>query len=268
MKKILSLLLAALLLATACLSFASCADQGKKLILGFDAEFPPYGYVDSETGAYVGFDLELAAIVCQNLGYTLETKPIDWNSKDADLASGAITCIWNGFTMNGRENDYAFTDAYIDSSIVVLVKSDSGITSIADLAGKTVEAQKGSSGEAAIVPDEEEDGEDYAAKKARYDGFKSYKTCTDYTIGLTDLESGACDALIIDKGVAVRLIKGKTNFTILTEAVTSEQYGVGFLKGQTAMAKEFSDALKAVDKETVYALADKYEIERGALLLW
>ena len=77
--------------------------------VGFDAEFPPYGYQDTETGEYVGFDLSLAEEVCNRRGWTLVKQPIDWNSKDMELKTGAIDCIWNGFTMNGRENDYTWT---------------------------------------------------------------------------------------------------------------------------------------------------------------
>ena len=66
--------------------------------VGFDAEFPPYGYMD-ENGEYTGFDLELAQEVCDRNGWELVKQPIDWDSKDMELSSGAIDCIWNGFTM-------------------------------------------------------------------------------------------------------------------------------------------------------------------------
>ena len=270
MKKLLAFLLAAVLAACSCLLLASCGAQEKELILGFDAEFPPYGYLDTETNEYVGFDLELAAIVCKDLGYTLKLQPIDWDAKDADLRSGRIDCIWNGFTMNGRESKYAFTEPYIDSSIVVLVRSDGGIASLADLAGKKVSAQADSSAEAALKVGEDDDGETAAAKSARLASFAGggYVTCADYVSGFTDLQTGAIDALVIDKGVAVSLIAGKTGFAILEEPLNSEQYAVGFLLGEDETAKEFTEALKRVDRETVFALADRYGIERGALLLW
>ena len=84
--------------------------------VGFDAEFPPYGYRD-ENGEYVGFDLELAEEVCNRQGWELVKQPIDWDSKDMELDSGAIDCIWNGFTMNGREDEYTWSEPYIDNSI-------------------------------------------------------------------------------------------------------------------------------------------------------
>ena len=93
----------------------STSDQ-KTFTVGFDAEFPPYGYRD-ENGEYVGFDLELAEEVCNRQGWELVKQPIDWDSKDMELDSGAIDCIWNGFTMNGREDEYTWSEPYIDNSI-------------------------------------------------------------------------------------------------------------------------------------------------------
>ena len=97
------------------LKFESTSDQ-KTFTVGFDAEFPPYGYRD-ENGEYVGFDLELAEEVCNRQGWELVKQPIDWDSKDMELDSGAIDCIWNGFTMNGREDEYTWSEPYIDNSI-------------------------------------------------------------------------------------------------------------------------------------------------------
>ena len=112
----------------------------EKFIVGFDAAFPPYGYQD-ENGEYVGFDLDLAAEVCKRNDWELVKQPIDWNAKDMELNSGTISCIWNGFTMNGREDEYAWTEPYVDNSQVFVVKEDSGIATFDDLAGKSVAVQ-------------------------------------------------------------------------------------------------------------------------------
>ena len=117
------------------------ANDENTFIVGFDAEFPPYGYKD-DSGNYVGFDLDLAKEVCERNNWTFKAQPIDWDAKDAELDSGSIDCIWNGFTINGRENDYTWSEPYIDNKQVIVVKSDSGIKSLDDLAGKTVETQK------------------------------------------------------------------------------------------------------------------------------
>jgi len=162
MKKFLAMALAAVMVLAlaACGSKNDTADdtgdaqdaQGgetQKLIVGFDAEFPPFGFIAAD-GTYDGFDLAMAKELCARLGWEYEAVAIDWNSKDAELSSGTINCIWNGFTYTGRENDYTFSDPYVDNSIVMVVKADSGITSLADLAGKSVMAQAASSAVDAI----------------------------------------------------------------------------------------------------------------------
>ena len=113
------------------------SDENKKttFTVGFDAEYPPYGYMD-ENGEYTGFDLELAEAVCKLEGWELVKKPINWDAKDMELNSGSIDCIWNGFTMNGREDEYTFSTPYVDNSQVIVVAEDSGINTLEDLAGK------------------------------------------------------------------------------------------------------------------------------------
>ena len=96
---------------------SSSADGTTTFTVGFDAEYPPYGYMDDETGDYTGFDLELAEAVCEIYGWKLVKTPINWDAKDTELNSGAIDCIWNGFTMNGREDDYTWSDPYVDNRI-------------------------------------------------------------------------------------------------------------------------------------------------------
>ena len=123
-------------------------------MVGFDQNFPPFGYVDDD-GNYVGFDLDLAKEAAKRMGMKVKYQPIDWDSKDMELESGTIDCIWNGFTISGREKKYTWTDPYMDNSQVVVVKSDSGINSLADLKGKNVEVQKESSAETAINDNKE-----------------------------------------------------------------------------------------------------------------
>ena len=102
---------------------AGAVEKKTTFIVGFDAEFPPYGYKD-DNGEYVGFDLDLAQEVCNRRGWTLKKQPIDWDSKDMELSSNTIDCIWNGFTMTGKEDMYTWTDAYVDNSQVILVNKN------------------------------------------------------------------------------------------------------------------------------------------------
>ena len=220
-------------------------------IVGFDAEFPPYGYKD-DSGNYVGFDLDLAQEVCDRNNWTLVKQPIDWDAKDAEIDSGSIDCIWNGFTINGRENDYTWSDAYIDNKQVVVVKSDSDIKSLDDLKGKTVETQKDSSALAALQED----------NKTLADTFATLTEVADYNTAFMDLESGACDAVAIDVGVAQYQVSSKSNsddFTILDEIISSEQYGIGFKKGNDALRDQVQETLDEMFKDgTVAKIAEKY----------
>ena len=147
MKKLVSMLLTVAMAATLLIG---CGNDDNTLIVGFDAEFPPYGYQD-DNGEYVGFDLDLAAEVCERNGWELVKQPINWDSKDMELDAETIDCIWNGFTMTGREDQYTWTCAYIDNSQVFVVKADSGIASQADLEGKNVGVQADSSALAAYA---------------------------------------------------------------------------------------------------------------------
>ena len=131
-KSVFCALTAAALVASMVAGTACMAEERTTFIVGFDAEYPPYGYMD-ENGEYTGFDLELAQAVCDLQGWELVKTPIDWDSKDLELNSGAIDCIWNGFTINGREDEYEWSDPYVDNSQVIVVGKDSGITKLADL---------------------------------------------------------------------------------------------------------------------------------------
>ena len=171
-------------------TFYCAADNSKTFTVGFDAEFPPYGYKD-ESGEYVGFDLDLAEEVCNRKGWILKKQPIDWNSKDMELKTGAIDCIWNGFTMNGREDKYTWTTPYVDNSQVVIVKKDSGIDDLSGLAGKTVAVQSDSSALAALTDDNAtEENKNLAAS------FKELQQVGDYNSAFLNLESGAIDAIL------------------------------------------------------------------------
>ena len=112
----------------------TAADDDSVFVVGFDAEYPPYGYLDMETNDYTGFDLELAEELCSRRGWTLEKKPINWDNKDAEIDSGSIDCIWNGMTYTGREALYTWSDPYVNNSIVIAVMADSDIQTAADLA--------------------------------------------------------------------------------------------------------------------------------------
>lgn len=200
--------------------------------VGFDAEYPPYGYMDDD-GEYTGFDLELAQAVCDKEGWELVKKPINWDSKDMELNSGSIDCIWNGFTMNGREDEYTWTEPYLDNQQVFVVRADSGINSEKDLAGKTVDVQTDSSAEAALKDNTE------------LSSTFSTEIIPDYNTGFMNLESGAVDAVAMDIVVAKYQIESRSaEFKILDYEIASEQYGVGLAKGNDAVKDQVQKTLE------------------------
>ena len=267
MKKKLAVLLAAslavLMVMTGCGSNGDAEkDNGgdkqqetekKTFTVGFDAEYPPYGYMD-ENGEYTGFDLELAEAVCEMEGWELVKKPIDWNAKDMELNSGSIDCIWNGFTMNGREDDYTFSIPYVDNTQVIVVSEASGIKTLEDLAGKVVGVQAAS---AALELLEDEEGQ-----KALADTFASLNQFADYNTAFVELQAGALDALAIDIGVAKYQIESRgEGYTILEENLNTEEYAVGFRKGDTELCEIINaDLQKLANDGTVADLAEKYGI--------
>ena len=282
-KRILSIILAAMMVSSALVGCGSKEDKAADadvkesqdaesgesldadpnvLIVGFDAEYPPYGYMD-KNGEYTGFDLELAEAVCELEGWELVKKPIAWDSKDMTLNSGEIDCIWNGFTMNGRENDYTFSVPYVDNSQVIVVAESSGITTFADLAGKNVGVQAASAA-LDVLQSEEEGGQ-----KALSDTFGSLNEFADYNTAFTELQAGALDALAIDIGVAQYQIESRgEGFMILEETLNKEQYAIGFRKSDGAQLCETVNAAlqKLTNDGTVAALAEKYGIADMVIL--
>lgn len=250
-KKLCSLLLVTVMAA----SMIGCGGKEEKFTVGFDAEFPPYGYMDAD-GEYTGFDLELAEEVCKRNGWELEKKPINWDSKDMELDSGSIDCIWNGFTMNGREDKYTFSEPYVDNSIVVAVAADSDINELKDLEGKVVSVQADSSGLAALQ------GEDATEENVMLAGtFSKLQQVADYNTAFMNLESGSVDAVVLDIGVArYQLSNNEGKFRILEVPVSSEKYGIGFKKGNTELRDKVQKTLDEMAADGTFAeIADHYK---------
>ena len=204
----------------------------------------------AESGEYVGFDLDLAEEVCDRQGWELVKQPIDWDAKDMELDSGSIDCIWNGFTMNGREDQYTFSTPYVDNSQVFVVAEASGISALSDLAGKSVGVQKDSSALAALEGDQ----------KALADTFASLNQYGDYNTAFMDLEAGAIDALAIDIGVASYQISSRDGgYLMLEEQLSTEQYAIGFKKGNTQLKDTVEGVLLEMAEDgTVKKIAEKY----------
>lgn len=222
--------------------------EGGTLIVGFDQDFPPMGFMGDD-GEYTGFDLELAQEAAKRLGLEYKPQPIAWDAKDMELESGNIDCIWNGFTMTGREDGYTWSEPYMENSQVFVVAGNSGIKSQADLAGKVVECQVDSSAEAALkeVPD-------LTAT------FAQLLTTADYNTAFMDLEQGAVDAIAMDVVVAgYQISQRNADFVILEDLLAAEEYAIGFKKGNTELKDKVQGALEEMAADgTLKTISEKW----------
>lgn len=219
------------------------------LVVGFDNSYPPYGFI-GEDGEYTGFDLDLAQEVADRNDMQLEKMAIDWDAKDALLNQGDINCIWNGFTMEGREDNYTFSDPYMLNEQVIVVKADSGINSAEDLAGKVVITQIDS----AALDVLEGDQADLAETFGRLD------TIADYNNAFMNLQSGTVDAVACDLSIAAYQMAANPDLYVqLSEPLSSEHYAVGFKKGNDELAKLVNDTLiEMYNDGTIKELCEKY----------
>ena len=196
------------------------------LIIGFNAQFPPFGYKDAN-GEYTGFDIELAKEVCKRNNWTLKLQPvIDWTSKKLELDSGEIDCIWSEFTIDGRENDYTWSEPYFKNTPYIIVKSDSNINTNNATLNNTYNE---------IV---EVDG---------------------YNTALMDLNSGVCDGIVVDSGLANYLAIENKDLKLLNKSIAQENYGIGFKKGNIELRDQVQKTIDEMFKDgTVDKIAQNY----------
>ena len=219
-----------------------------KMVIGYTV-YEPMNYTDAD-GNFTGFDTELATAVCEKLGVEPEFVEINWDTKVVELDAKSIDCIWNGMTLTDDiMANTATTKAYAKNAQVVVVKDGTDYSSTADLVGKTVVAEAGSAGEAAIEGDENLAQADYVSKSVQTD-------C------LMEVAAGTADAAVLDLTLANAMIGEGTDYASLkiVDELNAEEYGVAFRKGSDAAAAVDAafDELKA--DGTMQALADKYDL--------
>ena len=215
---------------------------------GFDLDYPPYSYLQDD-GSIGGFDVEVCQAVCEYLGWEYEAVPFNWDAKDAELTSGACDCIWSGFTVEGREDDYLWSIPYSNNIQVILTSADSGIETLADLSGKLVGVQVATSALSLL--------EDSAAELAATFGeLLQYET---YTVAFNDLKAGAIDAIAIDMPVAQFLMQDNEGFVVLDEELGSETYAIGFRLDDQELCDQINGALEALaENGTFDKIAEGY----------
>jgi len=249
MKKTLSLLMALVMSLGIVLTGCGSNTDAKTLVMGLDDSFPPMGYRD-DNEEIVGFDVDVAKAVAEKMGVELVLQPIDWNAKEQELNTGNIDCIWNGFTKTPeREENMTLSMPYMKNTQVVVVLADSDINTIADLAGKVVDVQSGSSAELAIdtIPD----------IKA---SFKELVAISDNVKAMMDLGIEGADAVVMDEVVArYYMAKSEGKYRLLDEKLADEEYVIGFKKGNDKLKDEVELALRALKEEGKLAeIAEKW----------
>ena len=257
MKKLTALILVLCLMLSASLALA---DTFK---MGIDAEYPPFSYLD-DSGDYAGFDVEMCKAVCDQLGWDLEIVPVNWDTKLISLDNKEHDCVWSGMTIldSMKEAGYVLSFPYYDNTQVVLTKDANGIKTLADLEGKRVAVQLGTSGEALLA---DEEGQLALAKT--FEGGAPI-TMENFNICGTELDAGGVDAVVIDLPVAQNLAARFNGFVILEETLGSEQYGICFRNGDDELCKKVEDAImKLVEDGTYLQLAQKYGLDENVLCL-
>ena len=210
-----------------------------KIVIGLDDNFPPMGFRDDKN-ELVGFDVDLAREAAKRLGVEVEFKPIDWNAKEAELNGQRVDALWNGLTITEeRKKNIAFTAPYMQNHQIIVVKADSPVKTKADMAGKTIGVQDGSSAIDAIEKD-----------AATAQSFKALKKYGDNVTALMDLATGRVDAVVLDEVVGrYYTAKKPGEYAVLEENFGTEDYGVGLRLADTGLHAQLDKALTAMKQD-------------------
>ena len=210
-----------------------------KIVVGLDDNFPPMGFRD-EQNKLTGFDVEMAKEAAKHLGMEVEFKPIDWNAKEAELNGKRVDALWNGLTITDkRKENIAFTKPYLENRQIIVVTGESPIKTKADLAGKTIGVQEGSTAVEAVERDAD------TAKS-----FKELKKFGDNVTALLDLKAGRLDALVVDEVVGRYYTSKKPGeYVVLEDNFGTEEYGVGVRKDDTALLGKIQDAMDKMKQD-------------------
>jgi polar amino acid transport system substrate-binding protein len=239
---------------TGCSSKSSGA-KDNTLVIGIDDKFAPMGFRD-ENNKIVGFDIDYANAAAEKMGKKVKFQPIDWSTKEAELSSGRIDLIWNGYTITDeRKKKVLFTKPYLKNAQVVVTLADSKLTKLDDLNGKVVGLQTLSSAADAL---------DAAPIKAK---IKTVTEFADNVQALTDLKSGRLDAVVIDEVVIdYYMKKEKESFKVLQESLAPEEYGIGVKKGNEALLEKLQKALNEMNEDgTAAGISEKWFGENKVL---
>jgi polar amino acid transport system substrate-binding protein len=231
-----------------CSSKSPTAQDKKSLVIGVDDTFAPMGFRDKNNNL-VGFDIDYAKAAAKKMGTSVKFQPIDWSTKEAELSSGRIDLIWNGYTITDeRKQKVLFTKPYLKNSQVIVTRADSNIKKLDDLAGKVVGLQSQSSAADAL---------NASTIKSKIKTVSEYKT---NDLALTDLKTGRLDAVVIDEVVINYYMSlQKDSYKVLGESLAPEEYGVGVKKGNEALLNKLQKALDEMNQDgTAAKISEKW----------
>ncbi len=242
------LLFIVILTLGACSTDSSSTDSNDQLIIGIDDAFAPMGFRD-ENNNIVGFDIDLAKAVGEQMDTKVVFQPIDWGSKETELQSGRIDLIWNGYTVTEeRKQKVLFTEPYLANAQVIVTLKDSEINSLNDLAGKSVGLQAQSSASNAL------NNSEIASEIKDITEFKTN------VLALQDLDNGRIDAVVIDEVVIDYYMTLKPDtYKVLEESLAPELYAVGVKKGNNELLEKVQNAMDEIIKNgTAAEISEKW----------
>ena len=204
-----------------------------KIVVGLDDNFPPMGFRD-EKNELVGFDIDMAREAAKRMGVEAEFKPIDWSAKEAELSGKRVDALWNGLTITEeRKAKIGFTAPYMENHQIIVVAAKSAINNKADMSGKVVGAQEGSSAVDAVKKED-----------AVFKSFKEFKTFGDNVTALMDLSAGRLEAVVVDEVVGRYYVAKKPDeYRVLEENFGTEEYGVGVRKDDAELLEKLNKAM-------------------------
>ena len=236
----------ALIGTISCLSLTSCDTSSSTLIVATNATFEPFEYKDAETGEFKGIDIELAKMYGEQNNLAVSISDIDFDSIVPSVQTGKADIGIAGMTKTEeRAKIVDFTDSYYSASQVVIVNTDSDLSSLTTvdsildaLKGKTIGCQSGTTGESYIK----------GSVELEYSGIES-ATCRALTSGYLacqSLSNKQIDAVIIDSAPANLYVKNYTNLKVLPVTLTTEEYAMAVKKGNTELLNKLNSFIKEI----------------------
>ncbi len=213
------------------------------LTMGTNATFPPYEFYDGDD--IVGIDAEIAGLLAEKLGLTLEIQDMDFNSIVTSVQTGKVDIGLAGMTVTEeRLQNVNFTDSYANGVQVIIVKEDSPIQSVEDLNGKLIGVQTGTTGHTFCE-------EDY--------GEESIRAYDNGSTAVQNLVKGAVDCVVIDKQPALSFVEVNEGLKILDTEYMNEDYAAAVSKDNEPLLNALNAALKELTEDgSIQAILDKY----------